>query len=357
MWLSWRIATAAALILAAAAALAWRRGGRWRAAAAFARETALVLTLFSIWQVAAQLALTRIAGAVGHGVALWDVERTLRLPSELAVQRAALGHPLLVQAANDYYAVVHVPALIVFLVWLFCRHRSRYAPVRTMLALLTAACLLIQMVPVAPPRLVTGLGVTDTGLLYHQSVYGPVGAGVADQLSAMPSVHVAWAGLIALAVVRVSSSPWRWLVVAHPVLTLLVVVVTGNHYWLDGLAALGLLAVAAAVLSAGALIGTMAMSRELAGGVGGSGGQGSSVRGRRDGRGRGLPWGGLAGTAGEPSRSKRFTAGHIGINRDLATSRSRARPGNACSSGQEDGFPGDKDTTSARIAAAGAAGD
>jgi hypothetical protein len=247
MWLSWRIAVTAAAVLAAAAALVARRPGRWRAAAAFARETALVLILFSIWQVAAELALTRVQGAVAHGEALWEAERALHLPSELTVQRAVLGHPLLVQASNGYYALVHVPALIIFLVWLFVRHRGHYTRVRNTLALLTAACLLIQMVPVAPPRLVPGLGVADTGLLYHQSVYGPMGAGIADQLSAMPSVHMAWAGLIAVAVVRVGRSAWRWAAVTHPVLTLLVVVVTGNHFWADGLAALELLAAAWAV--------------------------------------------------------------------------------------------------------------
>ena len=193
-------------------------------------------------------------GAVAHGTAVWDAERALHLPSELTVQRAVLGHPLLVQASNGYYAVVHVPALIVFLVWLFVRHRGQYARVRNTLALLTAACLLIQMVPVAPPRLLPTLGIADTGLLYKQSVYGPMGAGIADQLSAMPSVHVAWAGLIAMAAVRVGRSAWRWVAVAHPVLTLLVVVVTGNHFWADGLVALTLLA-AAWPVATGALAG------------------------------------------------------------------------------------------------------
>jgi hypothetical protein len=277
MWFSWRIAATTAVILATAAVLAARRGGRWRTGAAFARETALVLILFSIWQVAAEVALTRVAGAVAHGVALWDVERALHLPSELAIQEAVLGHPLLLQASNGYYAIVHVPALIIFLLWLFVLHRSHYARVRNTLALLTAACLLVQMVPVAPPRLIPGLGIADTGLLFHQSVYGPVGAGVADQFSAMPSVHMAWAGLIALAVVRVSTSPWRWLVVAHPVLTLLVVVVTGNHFWVDGLAALGLLALAAGALSAGALSATVALARAVR-----SGGDDSPRRVQRD---------------------------------------------------------------------------
>jgi hypothetical protein len=110
-------------------------------------------------------------------------------------------------------------------------------------------CFLIQLIPVAPPRLLPGVGFIDTGLLYHQSVYGAVGAGVSDQVSAMPSLHMAWACLIALAVIQVSPSPRRWLIVLHPVATMLVVVVTANHYWLDGIVAAGLLGMSSLAVS------------------------------------------------------------------------------------------------------------
>src|SRR5581483_10461320 len=123
--------------------------------------------------------------------------------SELSVQRLFLPHPLWAQAANGFYAVVHVPALIVFLLWMYFRHPTQYAKWRNVGAVLTGACLLIQMVPVAPPRL-------------------------APQLAAMPSVHVGWAVFIAVAVILVSPSRWRWLVLAHPALTALAVVATAN---------------------------------------------------------------------------------------------------------------------------------
>ena len=53
----------------------------------------------------------------------------------------------------------------------------------------------------------------------------------------MPSVHVGWALIVAIAVITVSRRRWRWLAAAYPVITLLVVVVTANHFWLDGIAA------------------------------------------------------------------------------------------------------------------------
>jgi hypothetical protein len=53
--------------------------------------------------------------------------------------------------------------------------------------------------------------------------------------------------LVAIAVVLIGTSPWRWLVVLHPVLTFVVVAATGNHWWLDGVAAIAVLGVVALV--------------------------------------------------------------------------------------------------------------
>ncbi len=242
MWLRWDVAAIVAAGLAGfSLALRSTASHRLAVAAGVAKEAAVVLGLYAVWQKAGALAVTSIAGASSHARWIWHVERASRLPSEAAVQRVFLPHPLLVQALNGFYAIVHVPALIVFLLWLYGRHRDRYPEWRNRGALLTGACLLIQMIPVAPPRLLPDLGFVDTAVRYGQSVYGPNGISIAPQLAAMPSVHVAWAVFIAVAVVQTARSPWRWLVVLHPALTLLAVVATGNHWWLDGIVAAALL--------------------------------------------------------------------------------------------------------------------
>ena len=76
--------------------------------------------------------------------------------------------------------------------------------------LFTAAAVLLQFIPGAPPRMLPGDGMIDTGVRYGQSVYGSVAGFNADQLSAMPSVHVGWSLLAALVIVEVSRSRWRW---------------------------------------------------------------------------------------------------------------------------------------------------
>ncbi len=77
--------------------------------------------------------------------------------------------------------------------------------------------------------------------MFGPGVYGKVGTGISDQLSAMPSVHVAWAALIALAVIVASSSRWRWWILAHPILTVVAITATANHWWIDGIVAAAIL--------------------------------------------------------------------------------------------------------------------
>ena len=250
--LSWQEAgiSAACLALAAVAARRSRRPALANAAG-FARESAVVLALFGLWQLAGSFVLMGPERAVDRGQWIWHVERAVHMPSETTVQAAFLPHPLVVQAFNLYYAGLHFVVVIGCLIWVYVWHRRQYPQVRTTLVLFTAGALLIQLVPVAPPRMLPGDNMIDTAVQYGQSVYGSVAGFNADQLSAMPSVHVGWALLVALVVVQLSRSRWRWLALGYPAVTLLAVVVTANHFWLDGIAAAALLALALVVQRAG----------------------------------------------------------------------------------------------------------
>jgi PAP2 superfamily len=271
--LSWKAAAVTAGCLAGAAVAARRiRVPRVAWAAGFAQEAAVLLGLFALWQLAGSFALMGPDGALARAQWIWRLERAVHLPSEAGLQRAFLSHGLIVQALNLYYAGLHFVVIICVLLWVFIWHRRQYPQVRTTLVLFTAAALLVQLVPVAPPRMLPGDGMVDTAIRYGQSVYGSVAGFNADQLSAMPSVHVGWALLAALVVVEISRSRWRWLALAYPALTLLAVVVTANHFWLDGIAAAGLLALALLVQRAGqAVRRRLRARRRAAAGAAGSG--------------------------------------------------------------------------------------
>ncbi|MGW4896859.1 phosphatase PAP2 family protein [Kitasatospora sp. NPDC004240] len=248
--LTWQSAggASAALYGASYAASRARRGG----ARALLREAGTLLALFALWQLVGHLSLMSTEHALDRANWIHRTELSLGFPDEAAWQAAVTPYPVAVKAANYYYASMHFAVMIGVLLWVFVRHRARYGWVRNTVVVTTAICLLVQFVPVAPPRMLPENGFVDVALEYGQSVYGgAVGGVVAAQLSAMPSVHVAWCVLAAVAVVKVSPSPFRWLMVLHPVLTVIVVVVTANHFWADGLVAVAILLLAYAAQAAG----------------------------------------------------------------------------------------------------------
>ena len=242
MWLPWKYAAVSAVVLAGIGLLTRRQGRRPTGFSALTTEAALVFVLYGLWQYAAGISLLQVDGAIGRGRWIMRVSHWLPLPSERRVQGWVLPHSWLSQFCNGYYAVMHITALGLFLVWMFFRHPDRYPAWRNVLAALTGVSLAIQLVPVAPPRLIPGAGFVDLALRFHQSVYGSLGAGASDQLSAMPSLHVGWATLIGVAVYTSTRSRWRWIAVAHCALTWFVVVATANHWWLDGIVEVALLA-------------------------------------------------------------------------------------------------------------------
>ncbi len=211
---------------------------RWVASASL--EVAVVCALFAIWQVAN--ALTQVTSAAGfkRGYDVWRFERWLHIPSEHDVQDLIIHHPEIVKATNYYYDVMHLTLMVVFLTWLWLRHRDRYPRVRNTIAAFTLMALLIQMVSVAPPRLIPQTHMIDTAMVYGQSVYTYF-SNIADQYAAMPSIHVGWAVLISISIVKCSPSRWRWLGLLHGLITIFVVVATANHYWADGFVACALL--------------------------------------------------------------------------------------------------------------------
>ena len=249
MWATWEQAAVAA-VLAGLLWLALRASPSRRAAylAPFAAEFVLLCVLYTIWRLARMLPLATSGGAISRAHDIASLEAWLHLPSELTLQHFVLRHDSLADAASWYYAALHVPALIAFLIWLFIRHRDRYPPWRNALALVTLGCLIIRFVRVAPPRFLPDLGFVDLSSRVGYSVYPTdVARGVSDQFAAMPSIHVGWAAIVSFGIVAASTSRWRWLFLPYVVLTVLVVAATGHHWWLDGAVSLLLLAGALAI--------------------------------------------------------------------------------------------------------------
>ncbi|WP_433825020.1 phosphatase PAP2 family protein [Actinoplanes sp. CA-015351] len=214
------------------------------------REIALVAVLFGVYKVGRLAADGHVDEAFRNARVVWDVERWLHLPGELAVQHTLLGWPALVEIANTYYAYVHFPATAACLIWLYLFRPAHYRWTRNVLTLLTSGALLVHFViPLAPPRMLTDTGMLDLGHLFGPAVYGnPETDHFSNQYAAMPSLHFGWALVVAIALISAIGGRHRALWLLHPAITLLVIVATGNHYWLDAIAAAALTGAAYALL-------------------------------------------------------------------------------------------------------------
>jgi len=214
------------------------------------REFLLVAGLFLVYKLGRQLATGHTAAAFHNAHRVWGFERTLHLPHETAVQSVLLDQGTVVHLANTYYATVHFPATVAFLVWLYVKRPAHYVWARRVLAVVTAAALVLPFTfPLAPPRMLIGTGLVDTARIYGPSVYGPPAADhLSNQFAAMPSLHFGWALMVAIGLITATRSRRRWLWLLHPLLTLLVIVGTANHYWLDALAATAMLGIALALI-------------------------------------------------------------------------------------------------------------
>lgn len=210
------------------------------------REALVVTALFLGYKLARQLVAERVTDAVHNAGRVVQIERWLHLPNEAHIQAAVLNSPHLLKAANEFYVGVHFPVTIGLLLWAWCwRSRREYLWIRSLIATVTALALVLHLlVPLAPPRLLPERGFVDVMATIGPSAYGGEVAVLANQYAAMPSLHVGWAILVAVVLIVTLRTRWRWLALLHPALTLAVVTVTANHWWLDSVIALLLLGVA-----------------------------------------------------------------------------------------------------------------
>ena len=172
--------------------------------------------------------------AAENAVNLVKFQDWMGFPNEATLQGWFIDSEVLIKIANTFYFVMHFPSMIVFLVWVMVRKIEWMPQVRASLCLATFSGLIIHLLfPFMPPRLMVSYGFIDTAKVFGPDPYSLGIAKAANEFAAMPSLHVGWALLIALAAIRILKTPARWLMLLHPILTTIVVVITANHFWLD----------------------------------------------------------------------------------------------------------------------------
>ncbi len=189
------------------------------------------------------LAPVRQALAVRNGSSVLDLERTLHLDPERALDVSLARHHALSEIVVFWYENVHIIVTLLVLALLWWRRSDALGALRTTLVAVNLIALTVfWSFPVAPPRMVSGAYVDLVSRTHGLPVW-QIGATALDsnQLCSMPSLHIAWATWSTLGAWALSERrSLRALACVYPFVTTYAVMATGNHYLLDAVAGAGM---------------------------------------------------------------------------------------------------------------------
>ncbi|WP_093609341.1 phosphatase PAP2 family protein [Streptomyces indicus] len=217
-------------------------------------ELALIGVSYWLYSLVRNAVPEQKAEAMRNADWIWRAEHAIGLGFEEAFNRAVNSVTWLIVGMNYYYATLHFIVTIGVLVWLYRRHPGRYAATRTVLFLTTGVALVgFYLFPLAPPRLMEGQNFIDTVLVHH--TWGSMASGdlkhMTNQYAAMPSMHIGWSLWCGLTIFALAKAPWAKILGAlYPVATLVVIIATANHFWMDAVGGILCLMFGFAVVSA-----------------------------------------------------------------------------------------------------------
>ncbi len=217
-------------------------------------ELAVIAFLGWIYDWLQNLAPLRAALALRHARAVLSFEQRLGIAPEHFLDHWLAHQHVLAYIASDFYDNAIFGVTLGLAAWTWWRRPDIYRPLRNDLVLANLIGFAVfWLYPLAPPRMlpgfvdvvekVGGLGSWHNLLISH-----------ADQMAAMPSMHLAWAVWCSLVAWRLAGAQpaWRWAAgvfgVLYPLSTALVVLATANHYTLDVLAGTATVVIAVVVV-------------------------------------------------------------------------------------------------------------
>lgn len=214
------------------------------------RQGLIMLACYAAYDVSRALVMGREAVAMANGTFFMNLERSLGIYWEPWIQGRISSVGPLMTSLVWVYSLLHLPFIIAGLVWVFTKHRDRWGVFRNwFLAMNFMAVLVFFLLPTAPPRMLFTSGVVDINFLHGVRERIFEDGLLANPYAAMPSLHFAYALFLALAVYSLARPRWARLGgFAYPLVVLVAIVATGNHFILDAVGG-GLVVLAAWVFA------------------------------------------------------------------------------------------------------------
>jgi hypothetical protein len=207
----------------------WWKGG--------IREITLFLVVYTAYSLTQDALPDRKLLAFHNTYNVIDFETRLKIFWELNIQAWFLRSDFLVQLVNALYTLLFFPVLISFGIWAYKYHRRQYLIARNSIFISAVIAFpIFAFYPVAPPRLVSNLGFVDTLATYMNLNTSSMPTHLVNQYAAMPSLHMCWALLIGIAIIRIAKSWWlKGVGILLPLLMFITIVATANHFILDAI--------------------------------------------------------------------------------------------------------------------------
>lgn len=208
--------------------------GRIVACAMLAAEALLVVAMYMAYSALRTIVEGNEGDAVEHALRLIAIEQSLGLFHEARIQQFVAGHPWLEATMKFVYLWVYMPFIIGAGLVLYAQNRALYRSYRNAFFLSAGVGLVFfATLPVAPPRMLHEYGFTDP--LHSTATATSV---LKNDFAAVPSFHFGFTLLAALGIAHAFGFR-RWLVAAValiPLVMLLSIVSTANHFFLDAVA-------------------------------------------------------------------------------------------------------------------------
>lgn len=212
------------------------RGGSWQRR--FAREFLLLAPAIVLYFAVRGVVVAREDAAFENAQQIVRLQARLGILHEPTLQTWVLGSDFLVRTVNWIYIWGHWPVVIGTLVWLIVRRPKTYSVYRNAFLISGfVAMFVFALYPVAPPRLLPGFDVVDTVTEQSRSYRVLQPPSLTNPYAAMPSLHFGWNLLMGIAIVREARlRPFRIFGYIMPAMMFIGIVLTANHYLLDGIA-------------------------------------------------------------------------------------------------------------------------
>jgi membrane-associated phospholipid phosphatase len=209
-------------------------------------QIAIVVGSFEVYQAIRNFIHPDWPAAFTNAKRVFELERVLHFAWEQSLQNVFLQVPEVVRAMNIFYFVGHFVLTGAFFLWLYLRSREGFKSFRNAFLVATTIAIFIHwQFPTAPPRLVHELGIGDTlRMLSNIDIGSQTTPSYTNPVAAVPSLHAGWAVGVAVGIFRYSRSrALKTLGALYPVAVILTIVVTGNHFLVDAVAGMLVMAI------------------------------------------------------------------------------------------------------------------